>query len=419
MKHIALIITFVAFCLALPTFAQQKKKVSTATTQTAEQLIQHYKFSEAARVLQREIDVARSTGKATTRLEADLKRANLGADMLRGTEKVEFIDSIKVGRNEVLNHIHLSAESGRFVMMSEETENFSNQKLSFGKCGHINELNNRIIFSLMDSLNNVKNLYNAYRSGQHWGTPSPLDGMQNTFADQDFPFMMPDGVTLYYAAQGNESLGGYDIFVTRYNAETKQYLKAENIGMPFNSPANDYLLAIDEQNNLGWLVTDRNQKADSVCIYVFIPSSTREVYDLNNANIKNITQVAQLHSIAETQKDKKIVTEAKKRLKKLLTSDIQTTTNTARIYIINDQTVYTKLNQFKSESAQRIALQADKVLDKITILKSKQDNIMRSFAQGKRTSQKVQELTYINQTLAKLQEQYHTLCKNMRKAELQ
>ncbi len=419
MKHIALIITFVAFCFALPISAQQKKKVSTATTQTTEQLIQHYKFNEAARILQREIDMARSTGKVTTRLEADLKRANLGADMLRGTEKVEFVDSIKVGRDEVLNHIHLSAESGKFVMMNEEADHFSNQELPFGKCGHINELNSRIIFSLMDSVNNVKNLYNSYRSGQYWGTPSPLDGMQNVLADQDFPFMMPDGVTLYYAAQGNESLGGYDIFVTRYNAETKQYLKAENIGMPFNSPANDYLLAIDEQNNLGWLVTDRNQKADSVCIYVFIPSSTREVYDLNTANLKHVTQVAQLHSIAETQDNKENVTKAKKRLAKLLSNDAQATINKARLYIINDQIVYTQLSQFKSKNAQRIAQQADQVIDKIADLKAKQDKIMRNFAQGKRTSQKVQDLININKNLAKLQEQYNTLCKNMRKAELQ
>ena len=34
---------------------------------------------------------------------------------------------------------------------------------------------------------------------------------------------------------------GYDIFVTRYNTNTYSYLMPENVGMPFNSPYNDYM----------------------------------------------------------------------------------------------------------------------------------------------------------------------------------
>lgn len=93
--------------------------------------------------------------------------------------------------------------------------------------------------------------------------------------------MMADGMTLYFAAKGEESLGGYDIFVTRYNKSTGEFVRAENVGMPFNSPANDYLMAIDETCNIGWFVTDRNQTADNVCIYRFIPNETREVYDFS------------------------------------------------------------------------------------------------------------------------------------------
>ena len=36
-------------------------------------------------------------------------------------------------------------------------------------------------------------------------------------------------------------MGGYDIFVTRYNSDTDNYLNPENVGMPFNSPFNDYM----------------------------------------------------------------------------------------------------------------------------------------------------------------------------------
>ena len=81
---------------------------------------------------------------------------------------------------------------------------------------------------------------------------------------------MSDGITLYYASDGEGSLGGYDIFVTRYDSENGNYLRPDNIGMPFNSPANDYMYAIDEFNNIGWFASDRYQlitKSVSMCLY--------------------------------------------------------------------------------------------------------------------------------------------------------
>ena len=76
-----------------------------------------------------------------------------------------------------------------------------------------------------------------------------------------------------------KDLGGYDIFVTRYNTNTDTYLVPENVGMPFNSPYNDYMYVIDEYNNLGWFASDRFQPEGKVCIYVFIPNNSKQTYN--------------------------------------------------------------------------------------------------------------------------------------------
>ena len=391
MNRLTIITCLIAASLCIPSFAQKKKTTNVntpiAATHSAEQLIQNYKFTDAARVLQREIESAHSAGRSTDRLERDLNRANRGIDMLRGTERITFIDSIKVSRDAVLKSLHLSHEAGRIINMNEEVGRINNAPQALGQTGYINELGDRIIFSA---------------------------------SDQDYPFMMPDGVTLYYAAQGDESLGGYDLFVTRYNADTKQFLKAENLGMPFNSPANDYFLAIDEQNNLGWLVTDRYQKADSACIYIFIPNTTREVYDAADGNNKQIIHAAQLHSIAETQTNSAAVKEAQLRLAQAKAQQIQQA-STPRRYIINDQIVYTQLTQFRSETARRIAEQADQVFDQINTLRQKQDELQLASAltPNKLTDKAKLQLQQIKQALPQLLQQYNTLCKNMRKAELQ
>ena len=83
--------------------------------------------------------------------------------------------------------------------------------------------------------------------------------------------MMSDGITLYYANDGDNTLGGYDIFMTR-KGDDGRFLQPQNIGMPYNSPYDDYMLAIDEVTGAGWWATDRNQIPDSVTIYVFVPN---------------------------------------------------------------------------------------------------------------------------------------------------
>ena len=333
---------------SVPTMMAQKttaKKRSAATattaqTQSAEQLMQSYKFTEAARLLQREIDAARSSGRSTMRLEADLQRANLGIDMLRGTERVTFIDSIVVSRKDMLQRLQLSANAGKVVCLKDVLSEEQLRSGQYGQAGYINELNDRVIFSKSDSTGCANNLHIAYRVGNGWSAPTPLEGMHDVSCEQDFPFMMPDGVTLYYGAQGEESLGGYDIFVTRYNPDTKQYLKAENIGMPFNSPANDYLLAIDESTQIGFLLTDRNQKPDSVCIYAFIPNTTRDIYEMSDANKKRVIHAAMLHSISETQTDQEITKSALQRLNQLRAQAQSASTSQGKhLYVINDQTI--------------------------------------------------------------------------------
>lgn len=412
-----------AMALCIPANAQ-KKTTNVATpkqTVSAEQLIQSYRFGEAARLLQREIESAHAAGRSTIRLEKDLQRANMGQDMLRGTERVTFVDSFKVARSQVLSALHLSPESGNLVDMATEAKNFKDIPTKIGQVGYTNQLRDRIIFAAPDSTGQHQKLHAAYKMGNKWGTPVELTGMSDGDDDQDFPFMMPDGVTLYYAAQGDDCLGGYDIFITRYNSETKEFLKAENMGMPFNSPANDYLLAIDETNNLGWLVTDRNQKADSACVYIFIPTTTRDVYEMSDANRTKVINAARLTSIRATQTDKEAVDSAKERLKKVLQGKAYTTKSVANIhrYVINDATVYTSLSQFKSEAAKGFAKQADEADERIKVLQEEQDELQKSVATNGRNAATLNRLKEINQTLPELMKQRNTLQKSMRKAELQ
>ena len=164
---------------------------------------------------------------------------------------------------------------------------------------------------------------------------------------------MADGVTIYYASDG-EGLGGYDIFVTRYNTNTDTYLVPENVGMPFNSPYNDYMYVIDEYNNLGWFASDRFQPEGKVCIYVFIPNNSKQTYNYEAMDRKQMIRLAQIHSLKETWKDKQTVAEALQRLEAAISHKPKERRKVDFEFVIDDNTTYYLMTDFKSAKAKQL-----------------------------------------------------------------
>jgi hypothetical protein len=231
--------------------------------------------------------------------------------------------------------------------------------------------------------------------------------------------MMADGVTLYYAAKGRESLGGYDIFVTRFNTESKQYVAPENIGMPFNSPANDYLYVIDETNHIGWFASDRYQSADSVCVYTFIPNESRDIYESAPDNAHQIRLAAMLCPLSASQTNKALIAEAKERLTSLKNRLHVSEVGTSSSYIINDKTVYHSLQEFRSETARRIAQQWDKTLSEINNKTAELEILRTQYAKTPGKADIAERILALERDLVALRNSALILEKNMRKAELQ
>jgi len=210
--------------------------------------------------------------------------------MLVSTQKIIFIDSMVVSKADFIRHIPLSADAG----LLEQND-------SLGQ--FTNELKDHRLTVFFDKADSACHIAQCDYIGNTWTTPARVDGISEPSAN--FPFLMPDGITLYFAQKGENSIGGYDLFVTRYDSDTGSFLRAENLGMPFSSTANDYLYAIDEANNLGYFVTDRRQPEGKVCIYVFIPNETRKIYQSEAYSDEQLRALARIDRIADTWSDKK------------------------------------------------------------------------------------------------------------------
>ena len=71
-----------------------------------------------------------------------------------------------------------------------------------------------------------------------WGEAKNLGATINTPEDEEGPFLHADGRTMYFSSKGHETMGGFDIFKSLYDAGTGNFTQAVNVGYPINS-AND------------------------------------------------------------------------------------------------------------------------------------------------------------------------------------
>ena len=353
----------------------------------AETLIRTYRFDEAISSLQHQIATAKRQKKTTIQLEQALSRARLGAVMLSATEKVRIIDSLVVDRGSIPIP-QLRKGLGKLQAAQTLAAALGLAGKRVGEAAYINDWGDRAYFAMADTTENLR-LYVANRFVQKWGQSSPLPGFTPQERNEDFPFMDPDGVTLYFAADGAESLGGYDLFQTRYDADAKAFLKPQNLGMPFNSPANDFLMVIDRANNMGWFVSDRYQPVDKLCIYSFIPNDNREVYDASTPK-NTLRQLAMLMPLQLSQispEERRQLAADYAKSKRDSKSEDQ-----SNVFIINDNTVYHSLDEFRHPEARKAAKEWWDATQHLQAIGEQLDELRRAYAKQKTGGEEILRL---------------------------
>ena len=349
-----------AFCINIPGNAQRRRirPVKPTVTVTPEDLMNEYRFDEAITALTKMIDEEKKKKNSTVNLEAQLHQARMGAEMLSGTERITIIDSMVVDADAFLSAYRLSVGCGTLAPLASIAPTLVRNSTQGAMPAFLNDFGDRMVFADTDSAGLTK-LYECFTSAAGMERPVRLTGMGSDDDDQAYPYLLSDGVTLYFAAQGEESLGGYDIFVTRRMSATGPFVKAENVGMPFNSPANDYMMVIDEQARIGWFVSDRRQPAGKVCIYRFVPNDVRQTLSPDTDSADAIRQQARITSIAACCADATERNEALARLQSIRSSEEGTTTggrrSGSRPLVLPGDVLCTSPSQLKDGRARAIA----------------------------------------------------------------
>lgn len=282
--------------------------------------------------------------------DEDKDTLSLPLEFLEATQKIVFVDSMVVDSATFLQNILLDSSCGQLLYARQLPKELSDNAVGIA---YLNGFGDRLIFAQKQK-DGTSQLMEATLFGTGWSAPTPLNGTHEDAANEDAPYFMADGTTLYFRRDSS-------IFLTRYSSDDKEFLAPENIGLPFNYPAANLLLCIDEVNQLGWFVSNRHQSQGKVCIYVFIPTDTRDTYSADLSR-DSLLSLAAIHSIAATQSGHQSeVNAARQRLAKIKGEQKRNTANNEGGSVVDlnfdvsNGVTYHKIEDFRNAEARKTA----------------------------------------------------------------
>lgn len=135
---------------------------------------------------------------------------------------------------------------------------------------HINAHEDRIIFASYDRKRGLELMESFFNpENGKWETPHSISGQINTLANEDSPFLSHDEKKLYFSSDRLGGLGGFDVYVSEFDEETKSWGEPSNMGWPINSPDDEYHFKMNPDGKSGYFSSNRIHSIGDFDIFYF------------------------------------------------------------------------------------------------------------------------------------------------------
>ena len=277
------------------------------------------------------------------------KQNDLFEEMLEGTQQLFIVDSVVVDKAQAISKVPLQTDLGRVIPYGEvfagngQTDTYV----------YVNGFGNKCYYAETDTTGTSRMFCREKLNGQ-WSAPQQIQGIEGDLKFINYPFMTSDGETLYFAAKSDEGLGGYDLYMTRYDADDGKFLKAENLGLPYNSFNNDFFYIEDDVHGFAWLATDRRQPEGKVCIYTIKTAKKRTNYSPDDYSDSKLKGLASISRIRDTWPTPQLRDKAMAELKAIGGTN-HGGGDEDEAFVINDELSYNSLQSFSADGGRLYA----------------------------------------------------------------
>lgn len=197
-----------------------------------------------------------------------IEMCNNGQNLLTDIKELVVIDKQEIKDSDFFRLYELGEIGGKIIVKPDQFRSKLDLKTKETSLIHLSP-NARVLYysSYGESKGQGRDIYRVRKSDNgEWGTPENLGAPINTPYDEDYPFMHPDG-TLYFCSKGHNSMGGYDIFKSRYNESTGTWSAPENLDFAISSTSEDLLFISDLSNRIAYFASNRNAIDGKLIVY--------------------------------------------------------------------------------------------------------------------------------------------------------
>lgn len=125
-----------------------------------------------------------------------------------------------------------------------------------------------LIFSGTSISGHLDLYYTIKMQNGEWGMPRLLPGLVNTQdADQSYPMIDLDGKRLYFASNGETSMGGYDIYYSDFDTQTNTWGKPIQMPYPINDTYDNMTISFSSDRRYAYISAIRPEGIGNRDIY--------------------------------------------------------------------------------------------------------------------------------------------------------
>lgn len=266
LKNLLKILCLTLFCVSAVSTAQERRVDSLAAL--GDSLHSEYCFSRALEVYGQALEELQDS---VLTVEDSLLKAAVKDKMLlseNGRNMTSFADTPTV----VAKHRFALSDFFLYYPLQDQSwRPVPNQLDSLGgdfaRAIYAPEESTTLYYSSSDQ-ESIRNIYMTEQVDTLWTIPSLLNEQMTSASDEIYPMLSPDGKEMYFASKGLYGAGGYDLYVSEWDEDQKDWSIPLNMGFPYSSPADDFLFVNTDDGNYTIFASNRDCPSDSVWVYV-------------------------------------------------------------------------------------------------------------------------------------------------------
>lgn len=122
--------------------------------------------------------------------------------------------------------------------------------------------------SIRDSVTRTSDIYLSKKNNAGWSKAKALPVPVNSPGNEKTPFIHPDNKTLYFSSDNLPGMGGYDIFMSKLQADGS-WGNPVNLGYPINTEGNELGFFVSTDGKKGYFSSDQLKGKGSFDIFEF------------------------------------------------------------------------------------------------------------------------------------------------------